>query len=209
MKMKTLLILASSSLLLAGCDTVRITDYQPVSPSISERTVQDSGVKVALDPFVESERTRKYFDINAVANGIAILHVRVMNNTSDQTFLVEKKNFELVLAGASSGQNADSQAIQRSKAGGEAVGWAAATAGSLPLIVLASSMISSSMEIQRNFVGKEMPDQTLAPGQNMEGFIYYRPVPKDGGWSRGATIKIKLTETKSHVPVSLTILLSQ
>ena len=211
-KIKALILLASSSLMLAGCSTDRITDYQPAAASVTERTAQASGVEVAFDPFVESKRTEKFFDINATAEGIAILHVRVVNNTSNQTFLVEKKNFLLVPAGASSGQNADGQTIERSTSGGQAVAITGAVVGSfggMAIMFVGGSMISHSMEIQRNFVGKEMPDQTLAPGENMEGFIYYRPVPKDGKWSHGATMKINMTETTSHESVSMTIPLSQ
>jgi hypothetical protein len=88
------------------------------------------GVEVAVDPFVESERTEKYFDINAVAEGIGIVFVRVSNNTSNQTFIVEKKNFQLVLAGSSSDENADTQTIERSTSGGQAVAITGAVVGS-------------------------------------------------------------------------------
>jgi hypothetical protein len=98
-KIKTLILLASSSLMLAGCTTERIADYQPASSSISERMAQASGVEVALDPFVESGRTEKYFDLDAVGNGIAILHVRIANRTADQTFLVQKTNIKLIQGG--------------------------------------------------------------------------------------------------------------
>lgn len=212
--MKQFIIITSALLLsfLTGCSTERITDYQPTSTSVRERTAQVLGVEVAVDPFVESERTEKYFDINAVAEGIGIVFVRVSNNTSNQTFIVEKKNFQLVLAGSSSDENADTQTIERSTSGGQAVAITGAVVGSfggMAIMFIGGSMISHSMEIQRNFVGKEMPDQTLAPGESMKGFIYYSPVPKNAAWPRGAKMKINLTETKSHESVSTTIPLSQ
>jgi len=131
--MKQLIIFASSTLLLllSGCSTDRITDYQPATPSISEHTAQASGVVVALDLFVEGGRTKEYFDIDAVAEGIAILHVRVANKTADQTFLVEKKDFQLLPAGAA-GLTGDGQKIERSVTAGttlEIVG-----AGSLTML---------------------------------------------------------------------------
>ena len=89
-KIKTLILLASSSLMLAGCSTPQSMDYQPAISVGAERIGQTPEVEIALDPFVESERTEKYFDINAAANGIAILHVRVANNTSNQTLSGEK-----------------------------------------------------------------------------------------------------------------------
>lgn len=182
-----------------------------MSASVSERAVTVSGVEIAVDPFVESDRTKKYFDINAVAEGIGIVFVHVSNDTSNQTFIVEKKNFQLVPAGSSSDLNADTQTIERSTSGGQAIAITGAVVGSfggMAIMCIGGSMISHSMEIQRNFVGKEMPDQTLAPGESMKGFIYYSPVPKNAVWSRGAKMKISLLETKCHESVSTIIPLS-
>jgi hypothetical protein len=208
--MKQFIIITSASLLvfLTGCGTERITDYQPASPSISEHMVQGSGVGVALDPFVESERTRQYFDIDAVANGIAILHVRVVNNTADQTFLVEKKDFQLSTDGGTNGLTGDGKKIERSEAVGDTVGLVGAAAVSLPLLFASMSMVSHSSEIQRNFTGKEMDDQTLSPGQSMEGFIYFTPIKKGEDWTRAAAVKINLTETKTQHSIELNIPLS-
>jgi len=209
-KIKTLMLLTSGSLILVGCGTARIMDYQPASPSISERTAQESRVEVALDPFVESERTEKYFDINAVANGIAILHVRVVNNTSNQTFLVEKKDFQLVRGGAG-GLTGNGKKIERSNAGANTIAWAGLIAyGALtPAALLTSmSMVSHSTEMQRNFTSKEMGDQTLSPGQSMEGFIYFTPVNHGEDCTRTAAVKINLTETKTQQLIELNIPLS-
>jgi hypothetical protein len=204
--MKQSTIMAFISLfLLAGCSTGKINDYQATSPAPSERAAQQSGVEVALDPFVESSRTQQYFDINAVADGIAILHVRVSNKTAGQTFLVEKKHFRLVPNEAVARLAADGNKIERSNAAGEALSIAGA-GGVLGLAGL--GMTSHSSEIQRNCVSKEMADQTLSPGQSMEGFIYFSPVKKGQDWSRTTTVEVSLADTKTHQVTELSIPLS-
>ncbi len=198
--------------LACGCSTAKLPDYHPGATAATERTRRDAGVEIALDPFVERQRTDQFFGIDAAHDGIGIVFVRIFNNTPDHVFLVEKKDFQLLLAGASSGQNAGAQKVERGTAGGEAtamVGAAVSGLGGLALVLAGNSMVSHATEVRRNFVGKEMPDQTLPPGQNMEGFIYFQPVPKDAGWARGATLRINLTDTKSHGPVSMAIPLSQ
>jgi hypothetical protein len=207
-KIKPFILLVSNLLMLAGCGTAPIKPYQPVSQSISERTIQASGLEVALDPFVESSRTKEYFDIDAVANGIAILHVRVVNNTSNQTFLVEKKDFQLVRGVAGANLTGNGKKIESSDAAGNAIGWVGALAVSPVLLITASVMVSHSTEIQRNFTGKEMGDQTLSPGESMEGFIYFTPVNHGQDWTQGTAVKVKLTETKSQQLTELTIPLS-
>jgi hypothetical protein len=204
--MTQFMIIASSSLLivLTGCSTERIADYQPGTPSISERTVENMGVQVALDPFVEHDRTEKYFDIDAVAEGIAILHVRIANKTADQTFLIEKDDFQLLPDGIGGGSTtADGQKIERSQAAGTAVeitGAVLSGLGGSALFLGGLASVSLSTEIQRNFTAKEMADATLSPGKCMDGFIYFSPVKEGEDWSRTAAATIHLTETKTgHV----------
>jgi hypothetical protein len=206
------IILSSCSLLvfLAGCSTERITDYQPASPSISERAVQQSGVEVALDPFVDRERTDKYFKIDAVAEGIAILHVRLQNKTADKTFLVEKKDFHLFPEGSAGGAMGDDKKIERSQTAGttvEVIG-AVTLAGVDALYLAGLASVSQSTEVQRNFTAKEMADATLPPGKSMEGFIYFTPVKEGVDWTRTAAVKINLTETITRQVIELNIPLS-
>ena len=211
--MKQFIIIASCSLplLLAGCGTAPIKPYQAASSSTSERTAQASGVEVALDPFVESSRTKEYFDVDAVANGLAILHVRVVNTTSNQTYLVEKKNFQLLRNGAED-LAGDGKRTEGSNTGANVIAWGGLVVyGALtPAAMLTSmSMISRATEVQRNFTAKEMGDQTLSPGQSMEGFLYFTPVKKGEDWSRVAVVQANLMSTKDHQVIELRIPLSQ
>jgi hypothetical protein len=42
----------------------------------------------------------------------------------------------------------------------------------------------------------------------MEGFVYFMPVKKDEDWTRAATVKVNLTETKTQQTIALSIPLS-
>lgn len=192
---------------LAGC-TISIPDYQPASPPLTERTGQASGVEVALDPFIERERTEKYFDIDAVAKGIAILHVRVVNKTADQTFLVRKDNFQLVPNETAVGLTTDGKQVKPSEpVVGQIPGERGPTPGIYSLFGGTGKELLPS-EIRRNFVGKEMVDQTLSAGQSMEGFIYFSSVEKGEDWSGTTSVDVSLTEIKTHQVKEFTIPLS-
>jgi hypothetical protein len=203
--------LASLLLLLGGCTTPPITDYRPGLPAASERMIQQSGVEIALDPFVERERTKQYFDIDAIADGIGILHARVANKTADQTFLVEKKHFQLLANGTAGGWIGDGKKLERDQSAGTATELAGAVAGGLGgagLMLAGLALTSKATEIQRNFTSKEMGDQTLSPGQIMEGFVYFAPVTKGQDWTRTGVVKVDLTETKTQQTITLQIPLS-
>jgi hypothetical protein len=183
--------------------------YQPNADSKTVCIARASGVEIALDPFVEPERTSPFFGIDAVHDGIGILHVRVSNLTSDQTFLVEKRRFQLVPPGTGSGPILAADKVDRSTAAGEAVMLTGAGIGSLPMMFAGGAVLSRSTEIRRNFVSKEMPDQTLSPGQSVDGFIYYTPVAKKVDWSRGSIVRIVLTETRTRQETEVTVPLSR
>jgi len=192
----------------------RIVPVSYTHLDVYKRQAQQSGVEVALDPFVESARTKQYFDIDAVAEGIAILHIRVTNKTADQTFLVEKKDFQLLPGGTAGGLTGNGNKIERSHATADtlntvgAVGVAVEGIGLIGVGLIGLGMESKFNEIQRNFTGKEMADATLSPGQSMEGFVYFMPVKKDEDWTRAATVKVNLTETKTQQTIALSIPLS-
>jgi hypothetical protein len=200
-----LLISALAPLLVAGCGTARISDYQPPVPSTSERSAKESGIEVALDPFVEKARTEQYFRIDAVGNGIAILHVRVANKTADRTFFVKKEGFQL-LRNSGEDLTSNGKKIERSSVAGQVMGVVGAGA---VMGLVGAAMVSHATEVQRNFTSKEMGDQTLSPGENVEGFIYFVPVHRGEDWARGAAVKVKLAETQTQQLIEFNVPLSQ
>jgi hypothetical protein len=190
--------------MLAGCSTPQSMDYQPGISVGTERVGQTPEAEIALDPFVDRERTKKFFGIDAMDNGIAILHVRIVNKTANQTLLVEKKDFQLVRNGAEvSTGNLDKD--KDSVTPGEVIG--AIGMGSL-MGILGATMVAHATEVQMNFTNKEMGDQTLSPGQSTEGFIYFAPVKKGEDWTRATVVQIKLLPTKNQIPIELKISLS-
>jgi hypothetical protein len=200
------------ALLGTGCSNPKQPDYAPPAVSSTVRSVQEKGVNISLDPFVESDRTRKYFGIDVAKDGIGIVYVSVSNSAPDHTFLIQKRDFQLAAPGFSAGQNAATQSLQQNKGGAEATAMAGSVLsglGGIALIGLASGSVAHATEVQRNFVDKELPDQTLAPGQSMEGFIYFSPLPQNIHWERGAAMKVTLIDVRSHQPLAMTVPLSQ
>jgi hypothetical protein len=146
-------------------------------------------------------RSQKFFGIDAMDNGIAILHVRILNKTANQTFLVKKDNFYLLRNGTQvSTSNLDKD--KDSAAPGQVIG--AIGMGSL-MGILGVTMVAHATEVQMSFTSKELGDQTLSPGQSTEGFIYFAPVKKGEDWTRATVVQIKLLPTNNQIPIELKI----
>jgi len=183
-----------------GCATDRKPTYSTsnTAASTSAHELNVEGIRVTLDPFVQAERSKTYFGINGISDGIGILFVKVENSSKDKFVTVTKKDVHLITAGSSMDRNADGKQLDRSTAGGEVL----ALTGGIGPILAGLAMVSKATEIRRNFVAKELADQSLSPGESVEGFVYFSPVAKGKDWSKGARIRVDLFDTKTKQPIA-------
>jgi hypothetical protein len=214
MKSKALLWIVSLPLaVLCSCSTPdHLPEYtggtQTGAPGIGSNTAEGDGVIVSLEPFADKARCETYFALNAPAAGIAILHLRVENRSTDSTWILRKSQCKLLLAGSGSSLNDASTA--RSTASGEALaitGAALMGLGSTPLLIgLGSHQVKQASTVQRNFTEKELRDMSLSPGQMTEGFVYYA-MPKKNTSFQG-TVQLSLVKTQNQQTNTVQIPLS-
>jgi hypothetical protein len=204
MKKSHLLAFCSLVLSLAGCATPQSMDYQSGISANTERVGRVKEAEIAIDPFVDSARSRKFFGVDAMGEGIAILHVRIVNKTTDETLLVRKDHFHLVRGGAQvftqDLEKPDHTTGVEKVLDGLSIGGGAGLA--------AATRISHATQIQMNFTSKEMGDQTLSPGQSVEGFIYFGPVKQGEDWTRDTVVQADLLPTQNGSPVEMKISLA-
>ncbi len=165
--------------------------------SSREKTVEKNGIKASLDPFDDKERCETYFHLNAPAKGIAILHLRVENQSPDTTWILRKEQCKLTLSGTDT--SVGTANTQQGTAGGAATTIVGAGLGGVSMIFLAQiggASIQNSTVVQRNFTEKELKDKSLSPGQSVEGFVYYQ-LPKDST-SFNVTFQLDMTSTKDQ-----------
>lgn len=189
---------------LGGCATPQSMDYPQGVSSGAEHIGRTKGAEITVDPFVDDARTKRYFGVAANDEGIAILHVRVVNNTTDQTLLVKKDHFHLLLQGdrvsARNLEKPDETSGFQQVLDGLSIG------GGMGLA--AAARISHATQVQMNFTSKELGDQTLSPGQSAEGFIYFGPIKQGEDWTRGTVVQVKLLPTRNENPVEVKISLT-
>jgi hypothetical protein len=158
--------------LCAGCAMTKIPAYTSSAPSVEAIVRETAGLRVAVDPFFDRERTEQYFRVHAFKDGIAIIHLRVANTGSPDTVLVNKDDFKMLLGGSDEGTSAT--AVNRETAAGEAVALTGAALGSLPMLFAGAKLLSDATVVRHNFTSKEFRTQTLSPGETAEGFLYFQ-----------------------------------
>jgi hypothetical protein len=200
---KAIVVFCTSLPLFPGCGTTALPIYASslnAYASTGVKTAEQNGVTVSIDPFTDKERSEKFFALNAIGEGILILHLRVANKSGEDTWLLQKDQCKLILPGL---EEITSSVAQRSTRGADTVSAIGAVAISVPLLMLGNRNLSKATEIQRNLSEKEIVNKTLSPSQMTEGFLYYR-VDKAASRFTGE-LQVTLTSTGQRPPVILTI----
>ena len=191
-----------------GCSTTKLPDYpsgSTIAPAASSKSklVEKDGLRATLDPFADQARCQEYFGFNASASGIAILHLRIENRSTD-TWLLRKANCKLLLGGADNPLALAN--TKRSTAAGEAVaitGAALMGLATTPLfLAIGSQQINKATTVQRNLTEKELRDRTLSPGQVVEGFLYYQMPQKNHPFT--GRLELSLPNTRDQQTNQLT-----
>ena len=196
---------------LCGCGTPdHLPEYSSAATAAAPggslaRTAEGESVIVSLEPFSDKARCETYFALNAPAAGIAIFHLRVENRSPDTTWLLRKAQCKLLVSGKDSPLSDASTA--RSIASGEAMaltGAALAGLATTPILIgLGSHQVKQATTVQRNFTEKELRDKTLAPGQVIEGFVYYQMPQKNASFQ--GTFQASLVSTGNQQTNTLQI----
>lgn len=191
------------ALLAGGCSTMAIPKYTG-GPGKGAQTQEALGLKVTADNFNDKQRAETYFRTNPHNDGIMIVYLRAENQSPDATWLVNEESMWLVDAAGTALMNAHDQKVEGDYGAADAVGIAGAAAISLPMMFAASKLGSDAMVEQKNFVDREWRNQTLSPGQNAEGFIYFK-VGKAANLSQGVSLRLACLNTRNQQTNTITI----
>jgi hypothetical protein len=183
----------------AGCGTMKIPSYTE-GPSKHAQSREAQGLEVTADPFTDKERADKYFKCNPADRGLAIVHVRAENKSTNVTWLVNEENMHLTGLPACTETNAHDQVIRSDYSGAKALMGATLFLeivffpSVIPMAANTSKAFSDAAVTEKNFVDKEWRNQTLSPGEKAEGFIYFN-FGKKTDWGSSAAVRIDCLDT--------------
>jgi hypothetical protein len=189
-----------------GCSTVTIPLYT-AGLSKEAKTVESQGLTIAVDPVLDSERADTYFKVNPAGKGIGIIYLQAENKSVNATWLLDEKNMHLTIAGQAGDMNAEDQYVKGDY--GKAYAYTAGAvicSGALlgaVFIVAANQATENASIIQKNFVDKEWHNQTLAPGQQVAGFIYFN-LGKNSRWAGSSTLRIDCINLRNYQTNTIT-----
>ncbi len=187
---------AASAVVAAGCAAVKIPEYSSQSaPSPNSQSSEHRGVRMTVDPFLDEQRSREFFKVHAVRQGLIILHLRLENRGDRDTLLVQKSAFRLTTGAGT--DKAASGGVVHSSGAADAIALSGAALLSLPLLFIGGKMAADADAIRQNFVLKELSNRTLAPGQSMDGFVYYQ-LPKSELRSGRLLFRVKIPTTEDR-----------
>ncbi|MGA3265939.1 MAG: hypothetical protein ABSE16_03855 [Verrucomicrobiota bacterium] len=194
-----------------GCGTLTISQYT-AGPSKQAKTTEAQGLKVTVDPVCDRERADAYFKVNPTGKGVAIIYLQAANQSPDATWLLSEANMFLAVPGQAGELNANDQGVKGDY--GVSTGLEAAATPfmlfpgpdlfvGVPLLLSGSKAARDASVVQKNFVDKEWHNQTLSPGQQAQGFIYFNWKEQSPSAS-AATLRMDCIDVRSQQTNTLT-----
>lgn len=187
-------IMCLADLLLISCAPAEPPDITVEPASRYTLFLEDNGMQVAIEPFLDRAQNELYFGTPMVDRNIIPLLIVAENHSDSTSYLLERNNiaFEPISApGVESPEAlADSSLAEHSRIHAPMNAWAQ-TAGivqRLP-VTSASALFAGAGVLlvykdiaggkkegvfRHNLVEKELMDRTLRPGARMSGFVYIR-----------------------------------
>ena len=167
---------------------------------------EKNGLGVGISLLSDPKENKTYFGTNLLAGGILPLFLIAKNLNTESTFLLEK---DLITFGQQTGTNEGTAGIDSSNK--ETLSGLSVIAPLLFVNAWANAE-SEFAEQKHNLALKEFRSQTLSPGRQTNGFVYFRIPLNDRRGSSGGNegrVQIEVKDIKSKqkyqfiFPVSL------
>jgi hypothetical protein len=181
--------------LVTGCRTTSIPAYQPGAVELGYSSQKD-GLHLTVDPFLDEDRTQKYFLIKAYKEGLVICHVHIRNDDSAVSYHVRAQNFKLLLGNGGEVTEVATPASGRSEAG-ELMqligpGW------------YGMKQSSDASKARQNLAANRLLDETLSPGRSMQGFVYFK-LPAKSTLGGGSKLTLSAENSSTHEKVEIVV----
>jgi hypothetical protein len=214
MKIKKLILLASSSVMLAGCSTMKVAPLTTGSAGSYTQHEQTNGVVVGIRPMTDKREIEDIFKVNLLDKGLLPILVVAENQSASDSFIIAKD--KVYVLNEATGTASSSQRKAVTSGGGEALrdtGGVLVAAGSLvaaPLLFIGMQEASNASVIEFNLADKEFYSWTLGPGEKAQGFVYFqfpKNSPPSGSYHVVAEVRNPATgeATTFDFPANLTL----
>lgn len=164
-----LVLILMTAFMLYGCSTIKIANIpaQPIG-QYKYTTVTDR-FSIAIHPFFTEEESEKYFGAYLFAKRILPVLLVVENRSYSSSFIIEK---EQCILGETSAMN-NTQNLSTASLPGLVVSKVGSATGSPIFLLVGMNMYSKAEMIRHNFLKIELQRQTISPGQEVRGVIYF------------------------------------
>lgn len=171
----TFLCVCMTKFLLAGCSTVKILEYTASSFEEQRWSGSTDELELALTPLNSKQDIKKYFGTNLVAKGILPIYVIVRNVSADNAYIIPADSFQLVKPSSRSGNIGSDLDESNFRT---VTSMAGAVLVSPVLLIAGANLAANERIIEHNFERKKFTTDTLRPGQEASGFLYF-PIPDE------------------------------
>jgi hypothetical protein len=160
--------------LITGCTSAPRLPPFPIKQAESyQHFLAVDGLQISVEPLFDSKQNINYFGTNLIDEKILPVFIMVNNLHATGSRVIFSNKIHLNgLNDNHINSNDKIKATDMTKS--IALSESSAAVGGVPLMLVALSQISDSAEIRRNFKSKAYQTNTLSPGEQSQGFVYFR-----------------------------------
>jgi hypothetical protein len=183
MKKSTKIFLMGILVCITGC-TINLPRDVPIESAHHYKfSLDQEGLIVSVDPFLEKERLETFFGCDLLSRGIMPVIVLAKNHHPSFTYLLQSQDFSAAKKGEPDANQTNKDLTLPPPKERESVP-ALRVAGLFFPIVLFPLMAISAQEqdiriINENLKRKALTDRTLFPGESHFGFVYFKVADRE------------------------------
>jgi hypothetical protein len=191
-------------MLVASCASYKPTAVPTVSVGSLDYRFNADGYGVHVDPYIETDRQKKYFNANLKEAGFLPLLVTVKNNGTGSV-TVRPADMYIVLPGGDDLAPVTSDVVAQTVEEGGSITGSTLAFGFIGGIAASESKQESKRARVADYASKQLKETVLVPGDSTYGFVFYRlPTGTSGALQFQARLSEVGTNRRSIVEAPLT-----
>ena len=163
-------LLGTAMLALISCSTMNLERYPEASPMLFGNATSTNGLSVVVQPLLDSKKSKQYFGVDLIENGILAVHMTIRNNSPGTSYLIPADSVRIA-------ERTDADPVDNPETGNQRSGEVIAVAGaaliSPVLLAVAAQQLSDASIIKENFEANRFRTTTVDPGETVGGFLYF------------------------------------
>lgn len=171
------------ALLLNGCVSTVLPEYV-LKDDAASQTITSNGLRITVRPLFDRRESEAYFGRNLLEDNIIAIFIKAENLDSSRYYMIRKEDIDLSATGSGNDDVVTGKASESSQSNASNYGGVYSS-----ISMLGAQLAINESRKEYAFRASEFSTQTIGPGSETQGFVYFRNGNKNG---KSGTMKLQV-----------------